>query len=196
MERAEQAATRPDVHVDDHSRPRCAVVGAGFPAGHGLVPPCDGADRRRPGRVERLQLRLALIVAHYSSASALGVFAVLTTTYVLSQGLVRSLSSDCLLTRSETDGRRADDLRTGRLPRRHRALCRPGGVGGGGERPAPDRVHVSFIIFAVSFPLMACQDYARFVGISRYDPAYAIRLDLAWLVALLGRVRRRCATPG
>ena len=46
---------------------------------------------------------LAIIVAHYSSASALGVFAILTATYVLSQGLVRSLSSDCLLTRSETD---------------------------------------------------------------------------------------------
>src|ERR1700693_5564410 len=46
---------------------------------------------------------LALVVAHYSSASALGVFAILTTTYVLSQGLVRSLSSDCLLTRSEGD---------------------------------------------------------------------------------------------
>ena len=34
----------------------------------------------------------------------------------------------------------------------------------------------------VSFPLMACQDYARYIGISRYDPAYAIRLDVAWLV--------------
>ena len=32
---------------------------------------------------------------------------------------------------------------------------------------------------------MACQDYARFIGISRYDPAYAIRLDLAWLVLFL-----------
>ncbi len=28
---------------------------------------------------------------------------------------------------------------------------------------------------------MACQDYARYIGISRYHPAYAIRLDLAWL---------------
>ena len=32
---------------------------------------------------------------------------------------------------------------------------------------------------------MACQDFARFIGISRYDPAYAIRLDVAWLVLFL-----------
>ena len=59
---------------------------------------------------------LAVIVAHYSSASALGVFAILTSTYVLSQGLVRSLSSDCLLTRSETDdGLRSTYERAGYL---------------------------------------------------------------------------------
>src|ERR1700722_3073 len=44
---------------------------------------------------------LALIVAHYSSASALGVFAILTSTYVLSQGLGPSPSGACLLPRSE-----------------------------------------------------------------------------------------------
>ncbi|HVT41964.1 MAG TPA: hypothetical protein VHD39_03190, partial [Acidimicrobiales bacterium] len=33
--------------------------------------------------------------------------------------------------------------------------------------------------------LMACQDYARFIGISRYNPVYAIWLDVAWLVLFL-----------
>ena len=65
---------------------------------------------------------LRLIVAHYSSASALGVFAILTSTYVLSQGLVRSLSSDCLLTRSETDDALRVEVRAGRVPGRHRPL--------------------------------------------------------------------------
>src|SRR5579862_5521160 len=46
---------------------------------------------------------LSLAVAHYSTASGLGVFAVLTTTYILSQGIVRSVTSDCLLTRAETN---------------------------------------------------------------------------------------------
>ena len=49
----------------------------------------------------------------------------------------------------------------------------------------PHEFTLPFVIFAVSFPLMACQDFARFIGISRYDPAYAIWLDLAWLVLFL-----------
>ncbi len=128
---------------------------------------------------------LALIVAHYSSASALGVFAILTTTYVLSQGLVRSLSSDCLLTRAEAEDEvRATYERAGYLAAIVLSLSLTGvilvvsGV-------LPSAFTLSFVVFAVSFPLMACQDYARFIGISRYDPAYAIRLDVAWLVIFL-----------
>jgi O-antigen/teichoic acid export membrane protein len=125
---------------------------------------------------------LAIIVAHYSSASALGVFAILTATYVLSQGLVRSLSSDCLLTRSETDeGVRSNYERGGYLAA---IVCSVSvavlvaAISG----LLPHEFTLPFVIFAVSFPLMACQDFARFIGISRYDPAYAIWLDLAWLV--------------
>jgi O-antigen/teichoic acid export membrane protein len=128
---------------------------------------------------------LALIVAHYSSASALGVFAILTSTYVLSQGLVRSLSSDCLLTRSETDdGSRSSYERGGYLAAivlsvsLAAVIAVISGV-------LPSEFTLPFVIFAVSFPLMACQDFARFIGISRYDPAYAIRLDVAWLLLFL-----------
>ncbi|MGO8825832.1 MAG: hypothetical protein ACLQU9_11415 [Acidimicrobiales bacterium] len=125
---------------------------------------------------------LAIIVAHYSSASALGVFAILTTTYVLSQGLVRSLSSDCLLTRSDDEqGRRSMYERAGYLVAIVLSVSLAvlivaiSGI-------LPSAFTLPFIIFAVSFPLMACQDFARFIGISRYDPGYAIRLDVAWLV--------------
>jgi O-antigen/teichoic acid export membrane protein len=125
---------------------------------------------------------LALIVAHYSSASALGVFAILTSTYVLSQGIVRSLSSDCLLTRAEgDDALRSDYERGGYLA----ALVLSVSVAvlvAGVSGLLPSEFTLPFVIFAVSFPLMALQDFARFIGISRYDPAYAIRLDLAWLV--------------
>lgn len=128
---------------------------------------------------------LALVVAHYSSASALGVFAILTTTYVLSQGLVRSLSSDCLLTRSEGDGAlRAMYERAGYLT----AIVLSASVAAlvlALSGALPPAFTTPFVIFAVAFPLMACQDYARFIGISRYDPGYAIRLDLAWLVLFL-----------
>lgn len=128
---------------------------------------------------------LALTVAHYSSADALGIFAILSTTYVLSQGLVRSLSSDCLLTRAEEDGalrtryERAGYLAAIVLSVAVTAVV----VGVSGLLPAA--FTVPFVVFAVSFPLMACQDYARFVGISRYDPGYAIRLDVTWLVLFL-----------
>jgi O-antigen/teichoic acid export membrane protein len=128
---------------------------------------------------------LAIIVAHYSSASALGVFAILTSTYVLSQGLVRSLSSDCLLTRSESDdGLRSSYERGGYLA----AIVLSTSVAAviaAVSGLLPGEFTLPFVIFAVSFPLMACQDFARFIGISRYDPAYAIRLDLAWLVLFL-----------
>jgi O-antigen/teichoic acid export membrane protein len=128
---------------------------------------------------------LALIVAHYSSASALGVFAILTSTYVLSQGLVRSLSSDCLLTRAETDdGLRSTYERAGYLAAIVISVCLAD-VTVAISGALPSAFTVPFLTFAVAFPLMACQDYARFVGISRYDPAYAIRLDLAWLVLFL-----------
>ncbi len=46
-------------------------------------------------------------------------------------------------------------------------------------------LRIAFVIFALSFPLMACQDFARYIGISRYNPAYAIWLDVAWLVLFL-----------
>jgi O-antigen/teichoic acid export membrane protein len=128
---------------------------------------------------------LALIVAHYSSASALGVFAILTTTYVLSQGLVRSLSSDCLLTRSENDGGlRATYERAGYLAAIVLSIALTAvilAVSGF----LPSAFTLPFVIFAVSFPLMACQDFARFIGISRYDPAYAIWLDVVWLILFL-----------
>lgn len=50
---------------------------------------------------------LAILVAHYSGPKQLGVFALLTSTYLLGQGAVRGLTSDCLLTRAET----GDELR-------------------------------------------------------------------------------------
>ena len=101
---------------------------------------------------------------------------------MLSQGLVRSLSSDCLLTRSDDEqGRRSMYERAGYLVAIVLSVSLAvlivaiSGI-------LPSAFTLPFIIFAVSFPLMACQDFARFIGISRYDPGYAIRLDVAWLV--------------
>jgi O-antigen/teichoic acid export membrane protein len=42
-------------------------------------------------------------------------------------------------------------------------------------------LRLTFIIFAVSLPLLSAQDYSRYLGISRYNPAYAIGLDASWL---------------
>jgi succinoglycan biosynthesis transport protein ExoP len=128
---------------------------------------------------------LAILVAHYSDASAIGVFAILTTTYVIAQGVVRSLTSDCLLTRSETDDTvMATFERGGYLA----ALVVSVVLGicvllvSG---LLSSEFTIPLVIFALSFPLMALQDFSRFIGISRNDPAYAIRLDVAWLVLFL-----------
>ena len=95
------------------------------------------------------------------------------------------MSSDCLLTRSENDVRlRTTYERAGYLAAvvlsaaLTAVILAVSGV-------LPSAFTVPFIVFAVSFPLVACQDYSRFIGISRYDPAYAIRLDVVWLVLFL-----------
>jgi hypothetical protein len=42
-----------------------------------------------------------------------------------------------------------------------------------------------FLVFALSFPFMALQDFSRYIGISRQDPGYSIRLDVAWVVIFI-----------
>jgi O-antigen/teichoic acid export membrane protein len=128
---------------------------------------------------------LALVVAHYSSASALGVFAILSTTYVVAQGLVRSLTSDCLLTRAEGDDALMRNYEHGGYLA---ALVLSASLGAlilAVSGALPEAFTLPFAVFAISFPLMAAQDYARYIGISRYEPGYAIRLDVAWLVLFL-----------
>jgi hypothetical protein len=117
---------------------------------------------------------LALVVAHYSDAHVLGVFAVLTTTYIVSQVLVRSMTSDCLLTRHESDD--------GVMDRYERSGFLSAIVCSVAISMAlllislvmSSEFRLMFVIFAVSFPLMACQDFARYIGISRYNPLYAV----------------------
>ena len=128
---------------------------------------------------------LALIVAHYSSASALGVFAILTDDLRLESGFgpqhVERLPPDPLRDRRWP----ASDLRACGLSRSNRLVGSLAVLVLAVSGALPSAFTLPFVIFAVSFPLMACQDYARYIGISRYDPAYAIRLDVAWLVLFL-----------
>jgi hypothetical protein len=128
---------------------------------------------------------LAILVAHYSGARTIGIFAILTTTYIMSQGLVRSLTSDCLLTRSETDdGLMARFEGAGYLAALVVSIALAVGllaVSG----LLSSAFTLPMIVFAVAFPLMALQDFSRFIGISRHDPAYSIRLDVAWLLLFL-----------
>ncbi len=128
---------------------------------------------------------LAFLVAHYSDAHVLGVFAILTTTYILSQGLVRSLTSDCLLTRHETDDAEMSRFeRSGFLSAIVGALTMAV-VLLAASTLVSSELRIAFVIFALSFPLLACQDFARYIGINRFNPSYAIWLDVAWLVLFL-----------
>lgn len=125
---------------------------------------------------------VAYLVAHYTGAHALGIFAIVSTTYIITQGMLRSLTSDCLLTRHDP----GDDVmevyeRSGFLSAIVYAACASIlmlalAVVFSGE------LRLTFAILALAFPLMAAQDYGRYVGISRYNPAYAVWLDMAWLI--------------
>jgi O-antigen/teichoic acid export membrane protein len=125
---------------------------------------------------------LAGIVAHFSGAHELGIYAIVSSTYIIAQGLVRSCTSDCLLTRSETDDvvmaqfERAGYLAALLAALAVAALILIACLG------LPTAFALPMAIFAVCFPLMALQDFSRYIGISRHDPAYSTRLDVAWVV--------------
>jgi O-antigen/teichoic acid export membrane protein len=128
---------------------------------------------------------LAVLVAHGSHAEALGVFAVLTVTYVIAQGVVRSVSSDCLLTRSELDDRVMDRFeRSGYLAAVIGAVTLSALIAVVGAF-LPHDFAVPILVFAACFPFIAMQDFSRFIGISRHQPGYAIWLDSAWVVLFL-----------
>jgi O-antigen/teichoic acid export membrane protein len=133
---------------------------------------------------------LSVLVAHGSGAREIGIFALIYTTYVLGQGLVRSVTSDCLLTRSgAVEEMRVRYERAGYLfafvaaSALSLVLLAIAAVVG-------SAFAVPFVIFAACFPFMALQDFSRYIGISRHDPAYSIRIDLAWIaifvVAVIG----------
>jgi O-antigen/teichoic acid export membrane protein len=133
---------------------------------------------------------LSVLVASRSDAREIGVFAIVVATYILCQGLVRSVTSDCLLTRSGVDSALRIRLeRAGYLF----ALLSASGLSLvvlASSAVVGKSFAIPLVIFAISFPLMALQDFSRYIGISRHDPAYAIRLDVAWIglfaVAVIG----------
>jgi hypothetical protein len=128
---------------------------------------------------------LAGIVAHYSHAGNLGVYAIVISTYIVAQGIVRSATSDCMLTRSETD----DDVM---LPYEQGGYLSAiiGSTVAGAiialiALALPHTFLAPMLVLGISFPFMALQDFSRYIGISRHDPAYAVRLDVAWLVLFI-----------
>ncbi len=124
---------------------------------------------------------LAFLVAHYSNAHGLGIFAIVSTTYILTQGLIRSLTSDCLLTRHDReDSVMATYERAGFLSA---MVCSVAAslLILAVSAAFSSELRLTFVILALSFPLLAAQDFARYIGISRYNPAYAVWLDGVWL---------------
>lgn len=125
---------------------------------------------------------LSGLVAHYSGARPLGVFALVMSTYVIAQGLIRAFTSDCLLTRVDEEphvGRRFES--GGFLTAATLGVLM--GLAVLVASPFATRdFRVPMVLLAVCLPLLAMQDFARYVGIHRRDPGYAIWLDMAWVV--------------
>jgi O-antigen/teichoic acid export membrane protein len=128
---------------------------------------------------------LAGIVAHFSGAHELGVYAIVLSTYIIGQGLVRSCTSDCMLTRHETDDELMAPYEQGGYLSALIAACFVSLLIAGSCVFLGHDFIAPLLIFAACFPLMALQDFSRYIGISRHDPAYAIRLDTAWLVLFI-----------
>lgn len=124
---------------------------------------------------------VAILIAHYSTARTLGIFALTQSTYIVAIGIARAFTSNCLLTRPETD----DTVmlryeQGGYLVSLFLSLLMAGVVLA--ITPAlRSGFTLPFVILALSLPLLALQDFSRYIGISRHDPVYAVRLDAAWL---------------
>jgi O-antigen/teichoic acid export membrane protein len=128
---------------------------------------------------------LAGIVAHYSGARQLGVYAIVVSVYILTQGLVRSATSDCMLTRSETDDDLMVPYEQGGYLSALIASCAMSALIALSCLFVTHSFVGPLLAFAICFPLITLQDFARYIGISRHDPAYSIRLDAAWLVLFI-----------
>jgi O-antigen/teichoic acid export membrane protein len=125
---------------------------------------------------------LSVLVAHYSGAHELGIFTLVISTYILCQGLVRSVTSDCLLTRTGAEQVQKIKIeRAGYLAALVVAIVMSV-VLLAVAAVVSNAFAIPLVIFAISFPFMALQDYSRYIGISRHLPGYAIRLDIAWIV--------------
>jgi O-antigen/teichoic acid export membrane protein len=127
---------------------------------------------------------LAVIIAHYNNATNLGYYALVFTTYSLVIGVSRSLTSDCLLTRSSIANQSARREQGGYLF----ALIISSAVSLvilGASVGMSGSLQILFLTLACTLPFMAVQDYSRYIGISRHKPNYAIKLDIAWLVLFI-----------
>ena len=124
---------------------------------------------------------VAFLISHYSGAHLIGTFAVVQTTYVLTTAIVRSITSDCLLTRSDSQDLMARYEHAGFLAKIWVALIASVLIAGVGLAFTSD-LRVAFLILAVSFPFLSCMDFARYLGIHRYNPMYAFALDASWLL--------------
>jgi O-antigen/teichoic acid export membrane protein len=125
---------------------------------------------------------LAGVVAHFSAPHELGVFAIMTATYIIGQGLVRSYTSDCMLTRHEIDDTLMRPYEQGGYLTAFLASCAMSALIAAASVALPHDIAVPLFVFAACFPLIALQDYSRYIGISRHQPGYAIGLDTAWLI--------------
>lgn len=125
---------------------------------------------------------VAILIAHYSTARVLGIFALTQSTYIVAIGVARAFTSNCLLTRPETDDTVMLRYEQGgylvslflSLLMAIVVLAVCPALRSGFTWP--------LLILALSLPMLALQDFARYIGISRHDPMYAISLDAAWLV--------------
>ena len=112
---------------------------------------------------------LAIIVAHYSSASRAGRVRH-PHGHVRAEPGPGAQPLQRLPAHPFRDGRGLRfEVRAGRLPGRHRPVDLPGGAPRRQRRP-PHAFTLPFVIFAVSFPLMACQDFAASSGSAATTP--------------------------
>ncbi|HEY1828514.1 MAG TPA: hypothetical protein VGF87_10855, partial [Acidimicrobiales bacterium] len=125
------------------------------------------------------------IVAHFSHANALGVFAIITSTYIIGQGITRSCTSDCMLTRHETDDAAMRPYEQGGYLSAFIVSCGVAALIALSTLLLHHQFMGPMLVLAIFLPVGALQDYARYIGLSRHDPGYSVRLDAAWLFLFL-----------
>lgn len=127
---------------------------------------------------------VTLLAAQLLDVSLFGLFGIVFMVYVLVQGTTRALVSQPLLVHPDEVSARPGDAVGAALAVGVYAGALVG-LGSLGAWFVDGRLAAALLVLALALPLLSLQDAGRYLAIATGRPAFALVLDLTWLVLLV-----------